>query len=134
MDPFSAIGLAGTIVQLAGLAGSALVKLYGYYLDVKDAPAQANDLRQELGIVISQLHALSEHSADWISWDPQMMVNELERFRGIISKLEDQTKVEPTRGLERLKWPFKKDETRNLLNDLDRCKMTFNLALNIEQM
>lgn len=59
MDPISAIGVAGTAVQLAQEAGTVLLALYRYFVDVKEAGLQAARLREEIGIAISQLHAIS---------------------------------------------------------------------------
>ena len=59
MNPLSAIALAGTALQLADYAGNVLVGLYRYLVDVKEAGRKAVELREEIGIAISQLHAIS---------------------------------------------------------------------------
>ena len=65
MDPMSAIALAGTALQLADYAGKVLLGLYSYYVDVKEAGDQATELREEIGIVMSQLHMISAY---WCSY------------------------------------------------------------------
>src|SRR5271170_1160688 len=126
MDPICAIGLAGNALQLTGLAASVLVKIYRYFLDVRDSPKQASDLRQEFGIVFSQLEAISSQSSDWVSSDPTNLQAALEVFRELLIKINDRARPDLTKGIERLKWPFKKEETIKLLGDLERCKTTFN--------
>ena len=137
MDPISAIGVAGTAIQLAQEAGTVLLALYRYFIDVKEAGLHAARLREEVGIAISQLHAISallnSEPASQGSGEFSDLRMALTRFRNAIETINKRTQPQSLRGFEKLKWPFKKQENADLIAEIERCKSTFSLALNIGQ-
>lgn len=137
MDPISAIGLAGTIVQLAEIAGQALIKLFQYYVEVKEAGTRAMELREEFGFTLSQLTALSEElKVDGYahpSIDTSQLQLALTRFDQVLQRINKRTQRAVVGPVERLKWPFRKEENASLISEIERCKSTFSLALNLLQ-
>jgi hypothetical protein len=137
MDPVSAVGVAAAALQIAAEAGTVLLVLYRYFVEVKEAGSNAAKLREEIGVAISQLHAISA----FLNSQPNSEASEefadlriaLTRFHGAIETIKERIQPQSVLGFERLKWPFKKQENAELLADVERCKSTFNLALNIGQ-
>jgi hypothetical protein len=138
MDPVCAIGLAASALQLADSAGSVLIKLYRYWVDVKEAGSKAERLREELGFTLSQVSAISELLNPNINptvtkIDTSRLPNALQNFRKVVEYMEKRAQPGPVSGLERLKWPFKKAENDDLLAQIERCKSAFSLAINIDE-
>ena len=135
MDPLSASGLASSLVQLGDFAGEALIKLYRYYIDVKEGPTRAAELREEFGFALSQLNAITIalNSGTMTTLNIPEMWAAASRFRKVLDTIDKRTRPESLQGIARLKWPFKKEDTAQLIAELERCKSGFNLALNIDQ-
>lgn len=134
MDPISAIGLVSSAVSVAELAGTALVKLYQFYLDSKTAASHAAELREEVGLILSLLNAVIRNSQTPASSIHLLeLVWAISGLQNILTEILQRVTPESTRGLHKLTWPFKKDENERLLSKLERHKSVFILALNIEQ-
>jgi len=132
IDP---VELAGTAFDLAEWGGEILRRLYRYYIDVKEAQIRADDLRVELGITVSLLHAVSADLATEtsVSLNPEVLRLALTRFRTVVEKLEARVEPKAVQGIRKLTWPFKRNENKELIDGIERCKTTLTLALNIEQ-
>jgi len=135
MDPLTASGLASTVVQLGAFAGDVLLKLHRYYIDVKEGPTRAAELREEVGFALFQLNAISIvlNSGTITTLNISEMRVAADRLRRVLEKIDKRTQPENLRGFARLKWPFKKEENAQLIAEIERCKSGFGLALNIEQ-
>ena len=135
MDPLSASGLASTLVQLGEFAGAVLLKLYRYYVDVKEGPTRAAQLREEVGFALSQLNAITSalNSGTMTIGNISEMRVAASRFQRVVETIDKATQPESLQGFARLKWPFKKEDNARLIAEIERCKSGFSLALNIEQ-
>jgi len=135
IDPASAVQLASSALELAQYGGEALISLYRYYVDVKEAQIRAHDLRIEVGVCISLLHAIAAdlETETTMSLNTEQLKAALNRFRVVIERLKVRVESKEVRGIRKLTWPFKKKENSELLDEIARCKATFSLALNIEQ-
>jgi hypothetical protein len=135
MDGLSAAGLASTIVQISEFAGQVLLKLYRYYIDVKEGPTRAAELREEVGFALSQLNLLYSalNSGTITTFNLSEMRAATSRFHRVLEKIDKPIQPESLQGFGRLKWPFKKEDNERLIAEIERCKSGFTLALNIDQ-
>lgn len=136
MDPLSASGLAAAVVQVTGFAGEVLLKLYRYYLDVNRATLRAAELREEVGLAFSQLNAISAElntGRNTLSIDASQLYNTLIRFGKLLEKINRRVQPESLQGIKLLKWPFQMEDTAQIISEIERCKSTFTLALNLNQ-
>ena len=126
MDPVSAVGLAASAAQLAGLAKDIVANMWRYFEAVKDAPKNAEQLRQEVGHLSTLLDRFDDKSLESLFTDK----TPLDEFLEILKEL----RVAPreTKGSRRLKWPFTQDQNKRLLDRIERYKASFNLALNMK--
>ena len=128
MDPVSAIGLAASAAQLAGLAKDIVANMWRYFEAVKDAPKNAEQLRQEVGHLSTLLDRFDDKSLESLFTDK----TPLEEFLEILKELRDRVAPRETKGSRRLKWPFTQDQNKRLLDRIERYKANFNLALNLK--
>jgi hypothetical protein len=135
MDPVSATGLVSALVSLGQFTGGVLLKLYRYYVDVKEGPTQAAQLREEVGFTLSQLNAITTalNSGATTTLNISEIEKACSRFRRTLEKIDKATQPECLQGFAKLKWPFKKEENATLIAEIERCKSGFSLTLNIEQ-
>jgi hypothetical protein len=135
MDGLSAAGLAATVVQISEFAGQVLLKLYRYYIDVKEGPTRAAELREEVGFALSQLNVLCSalNSGAITTFNLSEMRAAASRFHRVLEKIDKPIQPESLQGFRRLKWPFKKEDNEQLIAEIERCKSGFTLALNIGQ-
>lgn len=137
MDPSTAVGLFTNALQLVEFAGQVLIKLYRYCLDIKTAALRAAELREEVGFALSQVNAITvELNSDTCilnSTEQMQLQAALTRFRAILETIDKRVQPEAVHGMERLKWPLQKEHTARLIAEIERCKSTFNLILNIKQ-
>src|SRR2546423_1046311 len=109
MDPVSATGLASAVISLGHFTGEVLLKLYRYYVEVKEGPTRAAQLREEVGFTLSQLNAITTglNSGTMTTLDIPEMKTACSRFRRTLEKIDKATQPESLQGFEKLKWPFK---------------------------
>ena len=135
MDPVSATGLVSALVSLSQFTGEVLLKLYRYYVEVKEGPIRAAQLREEVGFTLSQLSAITTalNSSTMTTLNIPDMKAACCRFRRTLETIDKATQPERLQGFAKLKWPFKKEDTARLIAEVERCKSAFSLAMNIEQ-
>ena len=132
MDPVSAIGLVGTVAQLADFTGKFLLKLYQYYVDISEAAKCAEELRTHVGLSLSLLNALHQ-ILPRSSLTPQeysALESSLFAVRILFQEYNEKVKPERAKGLRIWRWPFQKEEIRKLVSALQEKNATFQLALN----
>ena len=134
MDPITAAGLAGTVVNLVEFAGTIIINLYRYYLDVKTSRESVAGLREEIGQSLSLLGGLHDRLevSDAFHGTP-VLEDALASLSRALTEVDDRIKPEIATGLGKWKWPFLKHETEKLIQKLGRYNATFQLVLNIEQ-
>jgi hypothetical protein len=129
MDPFTAVGLVAAVGQLAGSAITIYSNLSEFYEAVKDAPKQSRELRKEIGMLCEILNELKE-VADRPKFTPPRSLGEtILEFDSLLNEMKSRVKSTKTEGLKRLKWPFSKDKTEQLLSKITRYKETIILTL-----
>jgi hypothetical protein len=135
MDGLSAIGLVSSVAQVGEFAGQVLLKLYRYYVDVKEGPARAAELREEVGFALSQLNAICSalNSGTITTFNLSEMRTAASRFQKVLEKIDTRIQPECLQGFGKLKWPFKKEDNAQLIAEIETCKSGFSLALNIDQ-
>lgn len=130
MDAVTGVGLAASVVQLADLVFEVFSNLHKYYRDIKSAPANSEQLRRELDTMVDLL-ALLQESLDKNLGDRlgASFDSELNQFQSTIQTMLERTTPDRTIGIQRLKWPFKKEENIRYIARIERIKSSFSLAM-----
>ncbi|KAJ8125168.1 hypothetical protein O1611_g8472 [Lasiodiplodia mahajangana] len=145
MDPLS---ISAAVAGLVALAGTVFSLAANYIKDVKEAPKEAKDLLDEVKQFSVLLHHLSLVARELeittqpgeealqdspnIQWhhiyDCQKILNQVEvGLRRAIDGLESSSTLIQTRS--RLKWPFSSNNTKEMIQTIQRYKQTINVAL-----
>lgn len=136
MDPITAVGLAASVAQLAGLAKQTFSTVFQYLEDVKGAPERSRELRRELLTVCDLIHSLDEvlnaSSPDSAFIPLDSLISTIPEFKDMLQHLQGRVTEAQTKGMRRLKWPFTKEQNDQYLARVTRYKDTFNLALTIK--
>lgn len=142
MDPLSLTASVAGIVQLAGAVYQGIAK---YIRDVRGASREIEDLAVELRNVFGILNNLSllistlEHDHRLSALND----SHLNALRRTLYTLDLQVSraardldggSKPDAIFRRLRWPFSKDETKDLLRDMTRHKDNISLALSADSM
>ena len=134
MDPLSAVGAAASIAQLASVAKDVVSNMWQFFEAVKNAPKHSKELRQEMAALSDILdnidEALNSPSCN------SMFTNSapFDEFVGMLHHFKTRVDVSQTRGVARLKWPFNENENKKWLEQIERYKATFSLALNVQSI
>ena len=126
------VGAVASIAQLAELAATVVSKLWHYFEAVKCGPKQSRELRKELGLLSELLSPLEEalrNAGDDISIPTSAAITE---FRDMLVQMNARVDESRTRGVERLKWPFTRDQNHEYLSRIERYKQTFTAVLEIK--
>ncbi|RYP20071.1 hypothetical protein DL765_002997 [Monosporascus sp. GIB2] len=135
-----AVGLTASIVTILDLSG----KILAYLRDVKDGPKDCNRLKLEVRSTEGILKTLKETVED-AEAEPQekwsTTIRTLNKDEGPLKQLEEVLhtlnnileKTASATGLRRIHskflWPFKKEDTKKWLDDIERQKSFLLLAL-----
>ncbi|KAM5356996.1 hypothetical protein ACJZ2D_016721 [Fusarium nematophilum] len=151
-DPLS---ISASIAGILTLSGKIIHSTYKYGADVKGAPEEIRNFLSEMTINTGLLHALKSlidshaQSGSPTTGEHQTISTicgkngALESFRKTLNKVNDMLdKHENTpspnkrqkmnRLTGRLKWPFEKVETQEMVQQLEKLKAAFTLALSID--
>jgi hypothetical protein len=135
MEPIStALGLAGTVDQVAGLAKTVVSNIYLYCEAVKDAPANAQQVREDLQVLSGLLDQFKEivfDHEDRFSFSGEFQKT-LSRFKDLLDRLNGRVVQKRAEGIKRFIWPFTKDENNRLLSEIRGLMDTFHVAMNIQ--
>jgi hypothetical protein len=132
VDPVTAIGLVATAGQLAQQACSIFVALFSYFKDLHDAPADSKALRSELDLLVDVLNHIEETFQG--REIPLPIQKSLEQINQWLSILEAKIQKKEITGLRRLQWPFKKQETKELISKIDRIKADMQSTISSESL
>lgn len=135
MDPVSAIGLASSVAGLADFTAQVLAKLYTYYGDVKAAPKQSAELREELGSLVGLLKAAEEtlkNEPKGVLSMKKSLENIITPINEMLGEMKKRCEEKQTSGLRRLKWPFGKEDNERYMLRIAGYKTTLILALDLE--
>src|SRR5579859_6670568 len=111
MDPVTAVGLAASVAQLAGLTLKVFVTLCQYYQSAKGAPTQSRELRSELEVVFdltASLQVMVEQNPQQIF--PRSLVTAVDEFLVVLADMEKRVEPGNVKGIQRLKWPFNENQ------------------------
>lgn len=136
MDPLTALGLATTASQLAQTTMDILRGVCLYISAIKNAPAQAAELRNELAVlngVLTNLKVTLEHCPEKAPEFDTINIS-IEGLRDVLTLVGKRVEHKQVTGFTRLKWPFKSDELVACIDKLQRASSALNLALNSQQL
>jgi Fungal N-terminal domain of STAND proteins len=142
MDPITAVGLVASVAQLADLTRIVFLSFYQYYREVKNAPAQSKNLRDELQVISELLDSLKTVVSAPIAPSQAKITDEpvlrkleqpIAQFERFLKELQTRVSAQRVVGIRRFKWPFSKKENQELLEEIGRYKETFTWALNLYQ-
>lgn len=134
MDPVTALGIAGTAVQLAEQTLRISDCLYQYFKSVKNAPAKSRELRQEallLSDVLETLAALfSAQNKQTVMPHSGKYADMLQEFKETMAEMAKKVEIKKGKlSFKRLAWPFNERENEKYLARMERFKGSFQLAV-----
>ena len=121
------IATAKAVRELADIAKY----LYDYIENVKGAPERTRELREELKYVWLLLNPLRDFLTSK-STNTVQLKSAITEFEEILQQMKARVDESKSQGIERLKWPFKKDENNRLLLTIERYKGIFEIALGLK--
>lgn len=131
MDPITAIGIIASVQQLLAALGKTLILMNQAYSDFKGAEQEAQRLRNELNTSVTLVTQV------WVALvdiDPSTRAS-LDRtahdFSETIERLRKRIQPPEVKGIKRLAWPLKRDETNKLASEIANFRNTFHLALGV---
>ncbi|RBR20104.1 uncharacterized protein FIESC28_05383 [Fusarium coffeatum] len=142
------LGVTASIAGIISLSDTVYQHIFRYTRAVAGAKDDVKQLGQELNAlsgVLRSLYALAavlEEEEDQL-YDPAMKIQHLIKCQETIEKIrkrvkkatDDFDKPARWRGLSRqLKWPFSKDETRDLVSEIAQYKGTISLAASADTL
>ncbi|CAL5868675.1 uncharacterized protein PFLUO_LOCUS2902 [Penicillium psychrofluorescens] len=136
------VSSAASVIAVIQLAGSVVKSCGGYIKQVKDAQKEILSLQQELGDLLKVLEKLSEllqSTQDTTLSTSETVRDELLKCHTVLEALKG--KIDPGNGkkamsrmvFRALKWPLTSTEAERAKEDLERCKLSLNLDLQIYQ-
>ncbi|KAF7925061.1 uncharacterized protein EAE98_007149 [Botrytis deweyae] len=135
------LGVASSIAGLVSLADTVVRLGYKYIRDVKDAEKSVQNLVKEVNNLSGVLHSLENVAQALEAQDTSVhsssKIKHLYSCQKTLEKMSDQLQKaipEVKSTSQKLKWPFKKAVTSELLEEIQSHKITMNLALNTQQM
>ena len=137
-----ALGVASSIIAVVELSAKVLSPCLQYSREVKNAKNDIERLSEEVvtfQATTKKLQALIEGPRGKELKASQHLKSAIEDGRLRLENLEKQLQPSTGRkttsrfGLRALKWPFKSEEVKGIIEDLKRCRGTISLALTIDQ-
>lgn len=136
-----ALGVASSIAGLVSLADTVVRLGYKYIRDVKDAERSVQNLVKEVNNLSGVLHSLENVAQALEAQDTSVhsssKIKHLYSCQTTLEKMTEQLQKaipEVKSTSQKLKWPFKKAVTSELLEEIQSHKLTMDMALNTQQM
>lgn len=145
MDPLS---ISASVAGLVTLAGSVFSLAAKYIKDVREAPKEAKDLLDEvkqfsvllhqLSLVARELEITTMAGEEALQDSPNLQWHYVYDCQTILNRVQiglrqatDDLKCSSTftKIRSRLKWPFSSDDTKEMIQTIQRHKQTINVAL-----
>jgi hypothetical protein len=141
-DPLS---VAASIAGLITIADIVVRKGYCYLHDLKDVEKDAKKLIDEVNVLSGILHSLKNVAeyleSDDYEFDPATQIHYVNACQNFLLRIQvqldeaDPTSTSGAKKLKRkLKWPFEKCKTEELLADIEKHKATMTLEMGADQM
>lgn len=135
------IGVAESLGGLITIADIIVRNGYKYFKEVKDAEKTVKKLIKEVNNLSGVLHSLRnvvEELESDSNFDPSTQIHYVESCQQTLSKIQDHfEKAVPSTPLSRtnrMVWPLKASQTRELLLEIERHKATMILAMSATEM
>lgn len=137
MEP---LGISASIVALLQLTGTVV----RYLKEVKEAPKERSTILLEVSSASGLLYQLRDQAESAQGDDSCLRIfrslntsgGPVEQFKTILENLA--SRLQPPTGWHRagkaLVWPFRKEEVKDLLAAIERQKIHFGLALQMDDM
>ena len=138
MDPLS---IAASLTGIIELTADTSSTVFTYCKSVHNAPANIQNMAQELAALRSVLEKLSSSilagSIDSVSFEQTSALALSIQTCGttlgnLSSKLQNLKGDVVSRTVERLKWPFSEKDMKKNAEFLQRCTATFQFSLTVE--
>jgi hypothetical protein len=142
MDPITAVGLVASAAQLGDCTQRVVSSILFYVSEVKDAPTQSAELRDELNTmseILASVKSVLETCPDSLPNDTldslcDTFTNVMGTLLDILKKVEGSVDPAQTEGLRRLHWPFKAREIAAHIERVQRYNAALISALNLQQL
>jgi len=139
-----ALGVAASVAGLISLADIVVGRGYKFLKAIKDAEKTVKSLVHEVNVLSGVLHSLSntihllEEDENEANFDPTTQVHYIESCYQTLSQLQRSFEAAlppiPFSTGQKIRWPLKQSETKELLADIQRHKSTMILAMNATEM
>ena len=140
-DPLS---VAGSIAGLLSIADVVFRRLYHYVKTVRKAEKEILGFKNEIAAltgVLHNLHTIAQELEDDSAFNNAIKIDHvtacsttLTRIDNLLSNMQFAKDQNIKNALQKLKWPFKLTETKELGDDVRRHRETLNLALSADTM
>ena len=137
-----ALGVAASVAGLMTIADIIVRKGFKFIKDVKDAEKTVEKLVEEVNNLSGVLHSLNnvverlEEERQDI--DPSTQIHYIESCYKTLMKIQghfdEAVPATPMSRGDKLRWPLKKSQTKDLLLELERHKATMTLAMTAREM
>jgi hypothetical protein len=137
-----ALGVASSVIAVVDLSAKVFSLCLQYSREVKNSKGDIERLRKEVATfqdTTEKLKALLEGPRGRELKASQHLVYAIEDGYSTLGKLEQRLQPSTSRkamsrfSMRALKWPFESKEVKGTIEDLERCRGTISLALNIDQ-
>jgi Fungal N-terminal domain of STAND proteins len=136
------VGAAASVIAVVELSAKIASLCIQYSLAVKHAKTDIEHLRGEVNSVTDLLRRVEQLLQRPDNTQLSASQKLRDALRDCFSQLTElKTKLNPGKtrkamsnfGIRALKWPFESKEVETIINDLERCKQTISLALQVDQ-
>ena len=145
MDPLS---ISSSVAGLVTLAAAVFSRMAKYIKNAQDVPKEANELLDEvkqfsvilheLSLVARELEIITKGGEEALQDSPNLRWHHVRDCQTILNQVESGLKRDTenlastsafTRIRSRLKWPFSKQDTKDIIHTIQRHKQTITVAL-----
>ncbi|KAJ4248091.1 hypothetical protein NW762_012861 [Fusarium torreyae] len=137
------LGVTSSVIAVVDLSAKVFSLCLQYSQEVKNAQDDIEKLREEIATfqaTTKELQTLIEGPRSKELKASQQLKSAVEDGQLRLERLEKQLQSSTRRkrmrrfGIRALKWPFESKEVKGVIEDLQRCRGTISLALNIDQI
>jgi hypothetical protein len=139
------LSVAASIAGLITIADIVVRRGYCYLHDLKDVEKDAKKLIDEVNLLSGILHSLKNVAeyleSDDYEFDPATQIHYVNACQKSLLRIQEQLDgADPTstsgvkKLKKKLKWPFEKHKTEELLADIEKHKATMTLAMSADHM
>ncbi|KAJ4030296.1 hypothetical protein NW756_010176 [Fusarium oxysporum] len=137
-----ALGVASSVIAVVDLSAKVFSLCFQYSREVKNAQDDIERLRKEVVAfqdTTEKLKALLEEPRGRELKASQQLLSSIEDGHSTLGQLEHRLRPSTRRkamsrfGMRALKWPFESKDVEGAIQNLERCRGSISLALNIDQ-